>query len=567
MTTETILEIPLADLRESPFNPRRTFNQAALDELAASIEAEGRIHEPLLVRPIVPPLFDGVENATAGHEIVFGHRRLRAAAIAGLATAPCMVRTMSDEEARRAQIAENLQRADVHPIEEAEGFQALIDSHGESADRIAEQIGKSRSYVYGRLKLLAACPEIRKACLAGEIGSETALLIARLRTAKLQEKALGYIKGKYINMEDGGSKSYRQIRDLLNERFTLELKSAMFDTEDEMLVPSAGHCVRCPKRSGNAPEFEDIAEPRKPGSHRYHDRNDGWLKRTGADICTDPDCFDAKKKAHLAREAAKLAEKGKVMVTGNAARNAISADGEIKGAYVPLAKVKDALKKAKSDVAIVTIQDPRTGKTHQAVKVEDAKAAGVKVAAAKKANSPHDYEADRQKRAAEENRKETAAKAETDVHLAIFDHVRAAAATRPRDTVDMQLIAQCVWSGVDYQDQKSLAKLHGVATSEAMQKRIGQMGAADLAMFLLDCALIANVFVNPWHSKKPEALLDTARRYGVDVGAIRAKVTGEPVKAAAAKKKHPKGKAPEDVDLLSELPHDEHDEQLEDSEA
>ena len=75
----------------------------------------------LLVRPIVPPPFKGVQRSTAAHEkSSFGHRRLRGAAIAGVATAPCMGRAMTDEEARRAQIAENLQRADVHPVGEAE---------------------------------------------------------------------------------------------------------------------------------------------------------------------------------------------------------------------------------------------------------------------------------------------------------------------------------------------------------------------------------------------------------------------------------------------------------------
>ena len=95
---------------------------------------------------------------------------------------------MTDEEARRAQIAENLPRADMHPIEKAEGFQALIDRHRQSADSIAEQVGNSRSYVYGRLKLLAAYPRSARPAWPARSGSD-ALLIARLRTPKLQGTA------------------------------------------------------------------------------------------------------------------------------------------------------------------------------------------------------------------------------------------------------------------------------------------------------------------------------------------------------------------------------------------
>lgn len=216
---------------------------------------------------------------------------------------------MTDEEVKRAQIAENLLREDVHPIEEAEGYQALMRDHGVTADQLAEQTGKSRSYVYGRLKLLQACPEIRDACLAGDITSEVTLLIARLRTDKLQRKALGYIKGKYWDLKDGGKGSYRQIRALLIERFTLDLDKAIFATDDADLVPEAGPCTTCPKRTGNAPEFTDVVE-RPKYENSYLMLRSGQEKGS-ADICTDPDCFAVKKTAHLKIEAKKLTKDGK----------------------------------------------------------------------------------------------------------------------------------------------------------------------------------------------------------------------------------------------------------------
>lgn len=531
IAADAIVQIPLADLHESPFNPRQVFDEAGLLELAASIRGEGRIHQPLLVRPIVPPMFKGDPNGQAGFEIVFGHRRSRAARLAELVTVPCMVRDMTDDQARRAQIAENLQRVDVHPIEEAEGFQALIDNHNETADRIADQFGKSRSYVYGRLKLLQAVPEIRKACLAGEIGAEVALLIARLGSEKLQAKALGYIRGKYLDLQDGGAQSFRRVRDLLNERFTLQLKSALFDVEDEMLLPSAGHCIRCPKRSGNAPEFLDVAEPAKTKDYR----RSGALRHTGADVCTDPDCFDAKKKAHLARAAAVLTDKGLAVVVGNAARQAISATGEIKGAYIPLAQVKDALKKAGAQVSVVIIQDPRGGKTHKAVKLEDVKAAGVKVAAPKPSGQRYDYEADRRKREELEKVNQVKADAATRVNLEIWRRVREAGLARERDTQDLQLAAAACWRAVDYEDQETVAKVYGEKSRDAIAKMIGQADRVALELFILTCATVKDVVLSAWdvaRDVRPEALLQTAKRYGVDVAIVRREML-EPAPAQA----------------------------------
>jgi hypothetical protein len=382
---------------------------------------------------------------------------------------------MTDAEARRAQITENLHRTDVHPIEEAEGYQALIDHDGVTADDIAVQFGKSRSYVYGRLKLLQACPQIRKACLAGEVGAEVALLIARLRTDKLQERALGYIRADlYAILDDGGKASYRTIRDLLAEKFTLDLKGAMFDTADAQLLPLAGSCITCPKRSANASEYADLVEN---STSRW-----GMSKPGSADACTDPECFDAKKKAHLKREADKLASAGKVVVDGNAARNSISARGEVKGAYVALADVKDALAKvlpkngrAGAVVApapqVVLIQDPRTGKTHKAVKRADVQAAGVKVSDAPAQGSAASYAAQKVRRTAERAANEAKAKVEHQVRRAVLSDIRDQIVGRKRDAFDLQLVAQATWCGVAWRARNLMAELWGFKNDHELDKK------------------------------------------------------------------------------------------------
>lgn len=234
---DTILEVPLPQLHDSPFNARRLYT--GLEELAASITAEGRVLQPLLVRPLA-----GVPGA---YQLVFGHRRLRAAELASLPTVPCMVRDMTDAEVRSAQAGENLQRENVHAFEEAQGYRDMMDIDGLSADDIAARVGKSRSHVYARLKLLQACPEIRTACLEGKIGAETALLVARLRTPQLQSKALAAIsKEPRASLHDGGKASYRAVQRLLAEKFTLDLRLAIFEPDDSTLVPAAGPAAAAP---------------------------------------------------------------------------------------------------------------------------------------------------------------------------------------------------------------------------------------------------------------------------------------------------------------------------------
>jgi ParB/RepB/Spo0J family partition protein len=495
MNTDSISIVELGQLHESPFNPRKTFTD--VDQLAASIKAEGGILSPVLVRPrLTNPLRDDLQD---GFEIIFGHRRFRAAELAGLSHVPCMVRAMTDGEARSAQIAENLARADVHPIEEA---------------------------VYGRLKLLQACALVRNACLAGQIGSEVALLIARLRTDKLQQKALARIAAVGADLKDGGKASFRRIRAELAEKFTLKLKDSMFEREDATLLPGAGVCSACPKRCGNAPEFEDVATQ---GISRWdHD------KAGEPDLCTDPDCWEAKTKAHLARKAAVLEADGKVVITGAKARTAISAEGELKNGYVPLAKVKDLLKKAATKPTIQHVQDPRTGKVSQAVLHADLVAAGLAKPEPKKADKPKHEAFDRAKRDREYAEQQAQCKAETTRRMALLQRVRQEVAARQRDAFDLRLVAAAAFAGVYWHDKARLAELHGRKSGDALKKDLDTMAAAQLETLIMDCALIDNVHCQSEHDRvqKPAPLLALAAHYGIDAKAFLAPSPAPPAPAA-----------------------------------
>lgn len=524
----TVERIALDNLVESPFNPRTRYDAQGLQELAESIRGVG-VMQPILVRRMSVDALLAFNRDNPGHEgdrpeyeVVFGHRRSRAAKLAGETHVPAIVRDLADLQAAQLQAIENVQRKDLDAIEEALGYQRYIDTHRVTKDQLATEIGLSRSHVYARLKLLNAVPTVRDACAAGEIGSEVALLVARIHTPKLQEKALAALKGKYYDLTDGGAKSFRQIREFLKEKFTLDLKEALFDTKDAQLLADAGACTDCPKRSGNAPEYEDLANARD-NAWRHKERGE-------ANLCTDPDCFDAKKKAHLSIEAGKLAAKGKTVVEGARARQAIGADGTVKGGYVALKDVKAQLAKAgkkPADVAVVTIQDPRNGKTVEAIRTDDLKSSGVKVKEAAKAGR-HDYEAQRRKDEEERRKREAKAAEDTRVNLAVLSAVREAAAGAPLSTLALQLVVSAAVKGVDYEQRAVLAQLHDCKTIEALQKKVGQMPVDRLTTLLLDCSLVEDVRASTYRASKPEALLAAAKHYGVDVAEIRKAVADKP---------------------------------------
>jgi ParB family transcriptional regulator, chromosome partitioning protein len=137
--------VPIEFLRPNPRNPRRHFAETELDELAASMRERGII-QPIVVRP--------VKGAADSYEIIAGERRWRAAQRAGLHVVPIVPLDVSDDEALQLAIIENVQRADLNPLEEAAGYQALMNEFAHNQDAIAKMVGKSRSHVANTLRLL-----------------------------------------------------------------------------------------------------------------------------------------------------------------------------------------------------------------------------------------------------------------------------------------------------------------------------------------------------------------------------------------------------------------------------
>ncbi len=154
--------LPLADIVANARQPRRRFDALAMEELVESVRARG-VLQPILVRPV---------DVGAGRrfEIVAGERRWRAAAAAQLHEIPVVIRELDDSTAFEIALVENIQRADLNPIEEAEGYQRLMAEHGHTQESLARIVGKARSHVANLLRLLDLPPAVRDMVAAGDIG-------------------------------------------------------------------------------------------------------------------------------------------------------------------------------------------------------------------------------------------------------------------------------------------------------------------------------------------------------------------------------------------------------------
>lgn len=152
--------LPINEIIPNKEQPRKTFDEGALQELADSITVHG-VLQPLLVRPLL----------SGGYQLIAGERRWRASRMAGLKEVPVIIKELSDSEAMEIAIIENLQREDLNPIEEAEGLQALIDKCDYTQEQVAVSVGKSRPAIANSLRLLKLPEEVRQMTKDGEISA------------------------------------------------------------------------------------------------------------------------------------------------------------------------------------------------------------------------------------------------------------------------------------------------------------------------------------------------------------------------------------------------------------
>ena len=180
--------LPISQIESYQNQPRKNFNQEKLEELAESIRQHGVI-QPLTVRKL----------ASGYYQIIAGERRWRAARMAGLDEIPAVVIEADDQKAMELAMIENLQREDLNPIEEAEGFRALVQTYGMTQEQAAEKVGKSRSAVANALRLLDLHPSIQKSVEVGQISAGHARAILPLPPS-LRTKAVREIVNGGLNV-------------------------------------------------------------------------------------------------------------------------------------------------------------------------------------------------------------------------------------------------------------------------------------------------------------------------------------------------------------------------------
>jgi ParB/RepB/Spo0J family partition protein len=304
--------VEMALIVASKTNPRKTFNEVKLQELAASIKAS-EVHQPVLLRPLPGSrLAETFDDRAKGaplpeYELVCGERRFRASRIAEKVEIPAMIRELTDDQVLEIQIVENLQRDDLSELEEAEGYEALMEHSKLNIDDVAAKIGKSTSYVYARLKLRNLGAHGRDALREGKIDASKALLIARIPDAKLQAEAC--LKMTRENSWSGATMSYRKAQDMVQQEYMLRLDKAKFPITDDSLLPEAGACGNCPKRTGAQPDlYADVKS---------------------ADVCTDPICYRKKEAAQAAKIVDEARAKGQTVIDSKAATDLLHENSPI----------------------------------------------------------------------------------------------------------------------------------------------------------------------------------------------------------------------------------------------
>lgn len=188
ISQDGVRQLPIETVQPAPDQPRRSFDAAELQALADSIAVHG------ILQPII------VVARGEGYGLVAGERRWRAAALAGLATVPAIVRDANEQERLELALVENIQRADLNAVEEARAFQQLIDAFGLTQERVAERVGRSRPSVANALRILGTAPEVQAAVVDGSISGGHARALAGLATHARQAALLATVVSRSLSV-------------------------------------------------------------------------------------------------------------------------------------------------------------------------------------------------------------------------------------------------------------------------------------------------------------------------------------------------------------------------------
>ncbi|MBD1379852.1 ParB/RepB/Spo0J family partition protein [Metabacillus arenae] len=206
---DSVLEINIKDLRPNPYQPRKTFQEAAIDELKESIEQHG-ILQPLIVR-----------KSIKGFEIVVGERRFRAAKKANLKTVPAVIREFNEKQMMELALLENLQREDLTPIEEAQAYQSLLEELHMTQEELAKRLGKSRPHIANHLRLLTLPATVQTLISEGKLSMGHGRTLLGLKKKEKLSPLVEKIQKEQLNV-----RQVEQLVQQLNDHVSRETRKA-----------------------------------------------------------------------------------------------------------------------------------------------------------------------------------------------------------------------------------------------------------------------------------------------------------------------------------------------------
>jgi len=529
--------IPVALLKPNPYN-RKAYDTVKMAELVKSVQTHDVI-QPIIARPI-----EGAPNGAPQYEIVAGERRWRASTTAGLATVPTLLKRMTDLELMELLLVENKEREDMNALDEASVLQQMLRKPDgmqgyATVDELAAKIGRSRVYVFQRLKLLTLCDAARDALLAGDIEASHALIVARIPNAADQAAATQRI----VNGYGGNRMSVRDAQEFVHREYMLDLAGAAFPITSATLLPAAGSCTDCSKRTGANPDlFADIKK---------------------GDNCTDGACYHLKEEAHRDHVKAQAEADGKKVLTEKEAKKAKpSAYGSLKG-LLKLDDVhhqidgKQTLRKLLGKghtLEVLLFEDPHSHALYDVVREDDAlkllKERGVIKREAMPTTSAQQRDTERKVKAERAWRKEVArcgVETAPDV-VTVNPDVRA--------SLVLELVL-LLWQRLENDHSQRVAQLvdlgqktgsrYDPASTTAFEAYVRGLDPSGFARLVAAMLLTKDSHPGEYGlTQKPERLLRVAQLLGVDVKAIQKQMRDEalarvpaPTKPAARKAAKP----------------------------
>ncbi|WP_342382184.1 ParB/RepB/Spo0J family partition protein (plasmid) [Myxococcus stipitatus] len=509
-TAVVAIEVPLSDISEGN-NTRSVYDEAPLAELAASIASHG-VQQPILLR-----MHDDGKLTVAA-----GFRRFRASFLAGRTTIPATIRTLTDAEALELNLIENLQRADPHPLDEADGFHSLQTAYRYTLADISAKTSKTPAYISRRLQLINLGEPARAAYRARKILDSVAVLIATLRDEVSQAAAVAHLT------RDVDPIGLAAAREYIDAHHRLNLKDAPFSTTDAKLVAGVPSCNACPKRSGNALHL---------------------FEASPTDLCSDRSCFMTKADATWTQTAEKALAKGHEVLDDAEASTLFSYGTHLpRGSpYLSLTSTcwDDELSRTWEELLApfhppIVIARNRELEVVRLVRVEDAQPIiqhlGLAEAASDSsaATPPQSWTPEDAKKREQELKKERRTRKAV-VDQALHSVAERAAAEGPTDAVLRFLAAEAL-SSVSFDTARLVSQLRGFTGTSSecfagLASSVAALSGAQ-ALGLLSQVLSARWAHSPHVGLHPPALERAAETLAIDLQQIRAEVEAAPQKRA-----------------------------------